>query len=81
MAKEIAEEEAKQQVACKHQFEVRHIELLDEDIEICSKCDVNKKLYDLSLSTLCFGQYYWYSKKCWVCNLYMLCKFKREKRK
>ena len=76
MAREIAKEEAKQQLSCKHQFETRHIELLDEDVEICKDCDINKKLYLLMQSTPCFGQHHWYSKKCWQCPCELLCEVK-----
>jgi hypothetical protein len=75
-AQELAKEEAKEQIKCQHQFETRHIELLDEDLQICSKCDINKKLYDLSLSTPCFGRHRRFKLKCWQCPLELLCQVK-----
>lgn len=84
MALEIAKDKAKQQINCQHEFKTRHIELLDMDIEICSKCDINKNTYELLLSFPCFGKYQWYyqwyKQKCWFCNLSLLCKAKKEQK-
>lgn len=78
-AKEIAYQDAKKQVSCTHAFEVLHIEILNEDVELCSKCGLLKEHFLLSLSIPCFGQNCWYRKKCWVCQLCLLCKAQKAK--
>jgi len=78
MATDIAREEAKQQLKCTHQFETRHIEILDEDVSICVKCSINEKTYHLMQSTVCFKQYHWYKLKCWQCPLEILCQTNKK---
>jgi hypothetical protein len=79
MAEEIAKDQAKEQLKCKHQFEIRHIELLDMDVSICAKCDINEKAYELMKTMPCFNQYHWYKLKCWQCPLSILCQSNKPK--
>lgn len=80
MVEEMAIEEAKKQLQCKHVFETRHVELLDEDVEICKKCDINKRTVLLMQSIWCFEHYYWYRLKCWECPLSIHCKIQKGKK-
>lgn len=77
-AKEIAKKEALKQIQCNHVFESRHIELLDLDVQICSKCDINKNTYLLAQEKICFGQYCWYKPNCWTCPIDLLCQAKKS---
>jgi hypothetical protein len=81
MARSIAKEEAKIQIGCNHNFQTRHIELLNTNVEICVKCDINRQTYLYMRSVFCFGQHHWYRLKCWQCSFEMLCQVSKEAKK